>query len=107
LSRNDTAHRVIHATPIHEHNYTIIAIDCHNAVGLCILKFSSAIPRRLDLYPRNLPQCIAELIIMTFLKHIPINDIHITARAIVGLLRYSIAKRIFELTGDLNILRRI
>ena len=74
---------------------------------LCILKFPSAIPRCLDLDSRHLPQRIAELIVMTLLKHIPINDIHITTRAIVGLLRYSIAKRIFELTGDLNILRRI
>ena len=49
-------------------------------------------------------QRITKLIKVTFLKCLAIDDIHIAARAIVGLFRDNIAKRIFECAGDLNIL---
>ena len=52
-------------------------------------------------------QRIAELIKMTLLKRLPINDIHVAARAVVGLLRDNIAKRIFQLLNNINILGRI
>ena len=54
-----------------------------------------------------MPQCIRQLLIMPFLYHIPINDIHVATRAVVGLLRDHVAKGVFEFSLDLNILCRI
>ena len=99
--------RIIHAASVHEHNNALVTVDAQNAVRVLDPHLAAAIAGLTYEHAGDCFQRIAELVEMTLLKRLPINDIHVAARAVVRLLRDNITKRIFQHLDNINILGRI